>query len=228
MSTAKSNHYLTDEPRVFLSISEDPFTLFYDYDQIRDRKLSRLSPEQKVVWFRARTNMIFLEPLRRLWNSSSHVFNELMRTSPTQQVNCSFSIAAMSVMLNGVEALGSFIAPDLKGRGKSKDRFFAFLRPYMSNWLVNVRISGRNWNVANMLWKHFRNGIAHGFGIEGPGSLEFLQDRPFQVNGPVLHICPRHFFSDLDRAVTAYFASFKESSEALQRFHKHFDKVYPN
>ena len=226
--SSKRNRYLTDEPSVTLGIPGDPFTLFYDYDQIRDRKLSTLCSGYKVVWLRARLEMTFLEPLRRLWDRSSAVFKELMFTSPHQQNNCSFSIAAMAVMLNGIEALGAFLRPDLNGRNKNKQRFQAFLSQYMKEWAVKVPVSGRPVDVVDPLWANFRNGIAHGFCIKEPGSLEFLETLRFEPDGQVLRVCPRHFFADLERGVAAYFAFLKNDPGALQKFDTHFNSVYPS
>ncbi len=201
-----------------MGIKGDPFTLFYDYDQIRDRKLSELNDKQKVTWLRARFEMTFLEPLRRLWNPSLPLFKELLFTSPQQQTNCSFSIALMVVMLNGVEALGSFLEPEIKGEKKNLRRFQAFCSSYMKEWK----------DVEKELWVNFRNGIAHGFCIEDQGSLEFLEDSRFEFDGPVLRVCPRHFFADLEKGVKDYFALLERDPTALAKFCERFNEVYPN
>jgi hypothetical protein len=142
--------------------------------------------------------------------------------------SCSFSIAAMAIMLNGIEALGSFLRPDISGRDKNKKRFQAFLSQYMSNWTASVPALGKTLDVAEILWTHFRNGIAHGFYIERPGSLEFLKERRFEYDGEVLRVCPQHFFHDLDRGVATYFASLEGEVDVLRRFRERFDVVHPN
>ena len=219
MPGVQGEHYLTQEPRVHLNVPGDPFSLFYDYDQIRDRKLSALSPREKARWFRARMEMIFLEPLRQLSNVSSEVFRALMFTSPERQPNCSFSIAAMIVMLNGVEAIGSFLVPEIPDgkAGANRKRFETFLGQYMPTWLP----------VADLLWRDFRNGIAHGFQITPPHSLEFLADGPFWRQREVVYVCPLHFFHDLERAVAEYFDALDRDQDLLQKFEKRFKKVYP-
>lgn len=225
MPKAKGTHHLKDEPAINLEIPGDPFALFYDYDQIRDRKLSKLKPNQKVVWLRKRLEITFLAPLRKLLNKSEPVFNELMSASPHHDY-CAFSIAVMAVMLNGIEALGAFVCPD--DRQTNKERFMAFLKPYMHEWSGSVRISGQNYDIGEILWKHFRNGITHGFCIEKPGSIEFLERERYQVGDQVLRVCPIHFFKDLEKGVSEYFSNLGKNDEALNKFQQRFNIVYPN
>jgi hypothetical protein len=54
------------------------FTLFYDYDQLRDRKLTELSEEGKIKWFGFRMEMVFLEPLRKIFNRESVAHKNLI------------------------------------------------------------------------------------------------------------------------------------------------------
>lgn len=102
----------TVRPSITLGIPGDPFTLFYDYDQVEGYKLTSLSKEQKAIWFQRRLWMAFLEPLRRIWKERT-VFESLLESKLDSQKECSFSIAAMGIMLNVVEALGSFRKPQL-------------------------------------------------------------------------------------------------------------------
>ena len=222
-------HYLKDEPQITLWTGGPSFSLFYDYDQIRDHKLSGLSGIQKTLWFKARIEMTFLEPLHRIFTSpSSDSFNELLDTSSNQPL--SFSIALMSVMLNGVEALGSFFRPDLcrpySKTDKNKKIFLAFTEKYITDWW-NKPVPGGNPDVTEILWRNFRNGIAHGFQIERPGSLEFLPNQKFQWTGTVLQVCPIHFFRDLEAGVRAYFNDLDTSQGIRSRFLTRFNYVYP-
>ncbi len=109
MAGVQGEHHLTQEPQIYLNIQGDPFSLFYDYDQTRDKKLSALSPREKARWLQARIDLIFLEPLRQCWNISSGLFRTLMVASTDRERHCSFSIAVMVTMLNGVESLGGFL-----------------------------------------------------------------------------------------------------------------------
>jgi len=219
MPGTQGEHHIAEEPRVRLGIAGDPFSLFYDYDQTRDRKLSKLGPREKVLWFRARMEMVFLQPLRHLWQESSEVFRVLMLTSPDKAPPCSFSIAAMVVMLDGVEAIGGLLAPDIPNRklGANRERFNTFLGLYMAPWVP----------LADVLWRDFRNGIAHGFQISPPHSLEFLEEGPFERQGGVTYVCPLHFFRDLETAVAAYLDALCTDEPLLQKFEKGFGKIYP-
>ena len=84
------------------------FTLYYDYDQLRDGKLSRLTDDGKIEWFRLRMNFVFLEPLCRLYQGKTPAYRALNSTKQNDLPARSFVIPSFSVLLNGVEALGSF------------------------------------------------------------------------------------------------------------------------
>lgn len=145
MPGTQGEHHITQEPSARLGIAGDPFSLFYDYDQTRDRKLSKLGPCEKVLWFRARMEMVFLQPLRPLWQESSEIFRVLMLTSPDKAQPCSFSIAAMVIMLNGVEATDGLLAPDIPNtkRGANRERFNTFLLGFRRRHGGVLQRSGR-------------------------------------------------------------------------------------
>jgi len=230
----------TSRPSITLGIPGDPYTLFYDYDQIEEHKLTSLTKEQKAIWFERRLRMAFLEPLRRIWKERT-VFESLLESKLDPQKECSFSIAAMGIMLNVVEALGSFRKSEL---AKSEDRdsnwkmFIEFLSNHMRAWDVNV---ANNVSVPKVLWTSFRNGIAHDLRVgqvpqDGGlwGSLEFRGNfadssrRRFEKHGQLLRVCPEDFFDDLEAGVKEYFVKLKEGNELLDNFESRFDEVYPN
>ena len=155
---------------VSLGIHGDPFTLFYDYDQLEDGKLSALIPLQRSLWLKRRIGMVFIEPLRRIIKEEN-LFDRLLRTVLDRPVQGSFSIAFMSIMLSGVEALGSFLRPDLaeSSNPSNKEIFNSFMRTYMPEW--NERTTILDSNVLDILWKYFRVGITHGFQIRPTGNL---------------------------------------------------------
>jgi hypothetical protein len=230
----------TSRPSITLGIPGDPFTLFYDYDQVEEHKLTPLTKEQKAIWFERRLRMTFLEPLRRIWKERQ-VFESLLESKLDSQLECSFSIAAMGIMLNVVEALGSFRKPEI-ARSKDQDgnwkMFIEFLSNHMRAWNVNT---ANNVSVPNVLWKSFRNGIAHDLRVgqvpqDGGlwGSLEFRDNfansnrRRFERHEQLLRVCPEDFFDDLVTGVKEYFAKLKEGNELLDNFESRFDEVYPN
>jgi hypothetical protein len=222
------SHFLKQEPHIRLWNGGPEFSLFYDYDELRDGKLSPLSADQKAKWLAARTEMTFLEPLRLALTPDTSTFESLLDTSSEKPR--SFSIALMSVMLNGTEALGSFMHPDLckpeSERDDNKGCFEAFVENYMADWWRKP-VGGGSPDVTAMLWKHFRVGIAHGFCITRSGSLEFLENDRFRWGNDVLQVCPIHFLRDLDAGTERYFVDLTKNPDLLSRFHRRFNHVYP-
>lgn len=201
------------------------FTLFYDYDQLQDGKLSRLSDDGKIEWFRFRMDCVFLEPLRRLFDTHSTAFREL--NSDDQRPYTSFVIAAFSVLLNGIEALGAFLPALNSGKGENRDNFVAFIQTYMRTWDINVTGTSYQINyVPDILWRHFRNGIAHGFVIKG-GGIDYDADpaRCLVVPGVHLEIGPTAFFNDFVGAVQAFLTDIHSPYRAS--FLQTFKQVYP-
>jgi len=223
------DHYLTEEPMVKLWEGGPSLSLFYDYDQLRDNKLGGMTDQQKASWFTARIEMIFLGPLREVFAiPPPPAFHHLMAKSASPPR--SFSIALMATMLSGVEALGSFLRPDLcrpQYRFDNKGMFKAFLEKYMPNW-SNQSLPQGNPPLNEFLWVNFRNGIAHGFQISGCGSLEFLEDKPFNWTGEIVQVCPIHFFQDLDAGVKTYSADLSQDPCILKPFIERFAYVYPS
>ncbi len=85
------------------------FTLYYDYDQLRDGKLSPLTEGGKIDWFRLRMQFVFLAPIERLFTAKSPAYRELNSTKPDDLPARSSVIASFSLLLNGIEALGSWL-----------------------------------------------------------------------------------------------------------------------
>jgi hypothetical protein len=233
----------TSRPSITLSIPGDPHTLFYDYDQVEKGKLLFLSLAEKVIWFRERLHMTHVEPLKRIWNDNV-VFEKLLQSKLHPNARCSFSIAAMALMLSVVETLGTFRDPAIqrsKRKDKNKKAFFEFLSNHMNQWNVNVPNTTMI-SVAEVLWQSFRNGITHDLRVDKVngvnqlwGSLEFQENfadtaNPrFERHDQLLRICPRAFFEDLEAGVKEYFAKLKEGNgPLLENFKSRFDEVYPN
>lgn len=223
-------------PIVYLDLPGDPFTLFYDYDQIENNKLRPLNGKQRAKWFERRLWMTFLEPLRRIWKEDA-VSENLLASKMNPRAECSFSIAAMGMMLSVVEALGSFRRPNLADEEKHWEMFLDFLGAHMKDWNRSIE---DNVSVPKVLWKSFRNGITHGLRVgEVPrrddlwGSLEHhtnftdKQRRRFERHGQLLRVCPEDFFDDLHAGTKDYFEKLSASDDLLGSFEKRFNKVYP-
>ena len=199
------------------------FTLFYDYDQLEGGKLSALSDSGKIEWFRLRMDCVFLEPSRRLFDERSKSFRDL--NSDTKQPYTYFGIAAFSLMLNGVEALGSFL-PRLNEDGKNRDRFVAFIRTYMRPWDIHVPGTAHAIDyLPDILWTHFRNAIAHGFAIAHGGIDPEANPTRYLVRGGHLKIGAERFLEDFRAAVGAFFADIDSSHRTS--FLRRFQEVYP-
>jgi hypothetical protein len=228
------------EPKERVTIEGMGFTLFYDYDQLRDGKLSMLTDDGKIRWFQLRMEMVFLEPLRRLFNRNSLAYRELNSKEKSGLSRAAFMTAAFSVLLNGVEALGSFIPHDKKPierehyKKKRAGNYFpfrAFIREYMKDWDAEVKgTCYRNKQTGNpfekvylplILWDHFRNGIAHAFVVEG-GGIEYMkspQKWKVETSGQ-LEIEPVRFFQDFLKGVKTFFNDVitKHQKSFLSRF----------
>jgi hypothetical protein len=91
-------------------IGYDEFTLFYDYDELRDGKLSKLSSvDEKIEWFMYRMEAVFLNPLRKLFDRESAAHKELNSPPKTVWPWTAMMTGTFSLLLNGIEALGSFL-----------------------------------------------------------------------------------------------------------------------
>lgn len=217
------------------------FTLYYDYDQLRDGKLSQLTDDGKIEWFRLRTNFVFLEPLSRLYDGKTSAYRALNSTKQDDLPARSFVIASFSILLNGVEALGSFMTPpETDNRDKNRDNFFAFMTTYMKSWDKNIPQSPYHptSDLKPILWKRFRNGIAHGFCIErggidneadtAPGGWRVVTDT--QSSGSAtrrLQIGPNAFFRDFRAGVDRFFEAVKTDSASRTTFLRRFLETYP-
>ena len=157
------------------TISGIEFTLYYDYD----------------------------EPLTRLYGGKTPAFRALNSLKAHEQPPSSFVIPAFSVLLNGLEALGSFLIES----NQNRSRFYAFIETYMKSWNKSVANSPYpTRDLKEILWKYFRNGIAHGFRIEG-GGIDNEADRDSRgwhvVEGRLL-VGPYSFFNDFRKGVDAF------------------------
>ena len=225
---------MADPQIVRAHIEAKDFTLYYDYDQLRDGKLSLLTPDGKIEWFRLRMHFVFLEPIERLFTAKSPAYRELNSIKSNDLPARSFAIASFSVLLNGIEAIGSFLTDS----NKNKVRFYAFITKCMSSW--DVRVSNSPYPTADLkaiLWTHFRNGITHGFCISNggldneadtaPGGWQIVTDTgPSGVTTSRLVIGPNAFFRDFQTGVDQFFMALKRDPVRRRKFLARFQNVY--
>lgn len=184
------------------------FTLYYDYDQLRDGKLSHLE---------------------RLFTAKSPAYRGLNSTKPDDLPTRSFVIASFSPLLNGIEALGPFLTP--KG-AHNKVRFYAFIENYMKPWGTASPMGTTD--LKAILWDHFRNGIAHGFCIER-GGIDNEADTPpgwrvvTDASGMAAHleIGPNAFFRDFRAGVDLFFEEVRTNPVHRAAFLSRLQEVYP-
>lgn len=215
---------LERQDRIHCTIEGVGFTLFYDYDELRDRKLYAISELGRIEWLRKRMNVVFLEPLCRIFNLESKAYKELCSHDEEYEPVRTAMIIAFSALLNGMEALGSFLKEKSSKKKSSinKDRFFEFMKLMPAIWK----------NIQVPLWKNYRNGVAHQFVIKG-GGLEFSKDGtlPFWYDDfdgrLILRVDPVLFFRDFLCAVDKFFLKVNSDSETRKIFLKGFEDAYP-
>lgn len=202
------------------------FTLFYSYDQLgRDKKLSSLSDIGKIEWLERRMVMVLIEPLNRLLDRDSVAWKSLNSHASEEEPRRTVDIATFSILLNGVEALGSFLRPLDR---KNKHNFIAFMSSYMANWNAEVKIFGGSKKLPELLWKNFRSGIAHAFVIER-GGIDFGLTSNWEIQNDLLAVNPKLFYNDFLIGKSKLFEDAKETNSLNHKiFLKRFQDAYPH
>ncbi len=202
-------------------------TLNYDQDQLDRRFLTSMSDPGKVEWFRLRMGMVFLAPMARIFDTGSVAHRELMTNPDEMEPFRNVMIAAFSVVMNGVEACGSFLRPVANQRrpGEKYKNFRRFISSYMPEWDADIEGLDPP-SLVRHLWEHFRNGIAHGFVIDHGGIRIGFGNR-WEVRGDYVHIEPVMFFRDFQKGLEAMFTDVGDvTSEAHGLFLDRFKDVY--
>lgn len=183
-----------------------------DYD--RD-KLPALTGEQRIDYFEWRVRQVVLNPLERI-----------LETEITPANSSAVLIFGVALCC-AIEATGKFITG---GRDKNGERFKEFLDTMDPAW--GGPLSGTD-TFGDALWKHFRNGLAHGFavchgGFEGdPGEPYF---RTVLIGGvESLKVNPSLFFDDYAVAFENYLEQLrtrKVGDPLLTNFNTVFEDVF--
>ena len=122
------------------------------------------------------------------------------------------------------EALGSFLTPL---SSHNKDNFYAFISAYMNSW--DLRVPNSPYQIdylPEILWKYFRNGIAHGFAIRRGGIYNEADPTKWRVVESRLEIGPNAFFKDFSTGVASFFLEVNTIHRAS--FLRRFQEVYPH
>ena len=196
-------------------------TLFYDFDCERHLILPRLNDECKIEWLERRMHMIFLDPLIQIFDRESVAHKAL--NFPPDGTKMTPMLMAVSLLMNGIEALGSFLTTS-DGNGV---RFRTFVSQYMPQWTFEVDAPhhGRR-ALSDILWSKYRNGLAHSFAILHAGVDDVPEDGKYMIQDNVLQIDAWKFFADLRRAIDKMFQDVRQASESQTLFLQRFSKVY--
>jgi hypothetical protein len=185
-----------------------------DYD--RD-KLPALTAAEQIDYFEKRVRLVAVNPLRRILATE-------ISPAPDSSALLIFGVS----LCCAIEAAGKFLDG---GRGSNQQRFAAFVDRYMAPDFKMVTI-GNERNVA-LVWKHFRNGLAHGFsvchgGFEGHPSEPYF--RVATVHGKqCLEMNPTRFLDDFQHGFERYLADLRRAASTdpiRQDFHAVFKDVF--
>jgi len=195
-------------------------TLFFDYD-CTSGVINSLSDDGKIEWLERRMNMIFLDPLRKIIDRNSTVFSQLEH--PPGEPPMTAMLMAVSLLMNGMEALGSFLT-NLSDNNK---RFYAFVDKYMPTWTILVN-SPHHWNkpLSEILWKSYRNGLAHSFVILHAGIEPVGGNSKYHISSGALQIDGWKLFDDLQLGVSQMFKDVRTDAGAKSLFLTRFNDVY--
>jgi len=202
------------------------FTLFYDYDFHRDHILDRLQDNRKIEWLEKRMHMIFLDPLKKIYDRGSVAHNELHNQPSGAPMTP--MLMTLSLLMNGIEALGSFlVAPPRKDRKKNYHRFDKFMTKYMPDWtiLVTAPNHGRR-KLSDILWEKYRNGLAHSFAILNAGIADVPGSAKTMIEDGILQVDGWKFFADLVLAVDQMFQDARNFPASKKIFLRRFNDVY--
>lgn len=199
-------------------------TLFYDYDFYRDGILQKLKDDGKITWLKLRMQMIFMEPMSTLFDRDSQSFIEL-NTSRNGSPRTG-TLLTVSLLMNGIEALGSFLTE--KG-GKKKLNFFTFINRYMPTWNIEVqspRHQNEQLSLSKILWQAYRNGLTHCFTIEGAGIDNIQETDKYKIDGDTLQIDIWKFFADFRDAFNEMFIDVCNKPDVRELFLARFKMIY--
>jgi len=200
-------------------------TLFYDYDCYQNGVLKKLSPTGKINWLQCRMNMIFLDPMKILTDRQSDVFKALEHPDRPSTA----MLMVVSLLLNGIEALGSFLTEnDDALPNKNYLRFSAFVNKYLApDWTTNVTTKQHGTKpLSDILWKSYRNGLAHSFAILNAGIEDDKNGATHHFNSDVIQIDAWRLFADLQKAIVTMFNDVRNDLNVNKKFLSRFDKVY--
>lgn len=130
----------------------------------------------------------------------------------------------VSLILNGMEALGSLLTNAMSTKHTN---FNTFVNKYMPGW--NTMISSPHHgskSLADILWKSYRNGLAHCFAILHAGIEDVPDPDKYHISSGVVQIDAWKLFDDLQVAVSKMFHDVRNDVPTKKQFLRRFDSVY--
>jgi hypothetical protein len=190
-------------------------TGWLDYDR---PSLHLLTPNERIDYFEKRVRLVVVNPLDRILNNEVHVASD-------SSALLIFGVALCSA----IEATGKFRVGCLQsgGAGVNKTRFQSFLKHYMAPEYQTHMLDSSTYG--DVLWKHFRNGLAHGFSV-CHGGFEGNRGEPYfsvrQITGQnSLLVNPYVLFSDYLVGLGRYLSELRGCQPTDQLF-TDFDMVF--
>jgi len=225
-SSKSENGEISDRGRI--EIEREKFSLLYDYDR---EKLKKLSDEGKIKWFKSRMGFIFINPVRLLWDRSSEIYKQVNTAEMPAIEHCGFNIAIFCTVLSGVESYGAFLGMKRSKKGENRRRFTSYIRRYMKNWDMHVNVNDEKRYLLDLLWNNCRNAIAHGFRITEIGIdrvPETGKEERWGTLKNIFHINCFKFFNDFQESTECFYRDLQEKEEVRREFIKTFNEFYPS
>jgi hypothetical protein len=181
-----------------------------DYDR---PTLHLLQIKERIEYFEKRVRLVVINPLRRILDNEVHIAVD----------SSALLVFGVSVCC-AIEATGKFLNG---GQGKNVERFHAFLNKYMAQDYQSKKVGDMNYG--DVLWKHFRNGLSHGFAV-CHGGFEGNRGEPYfavkQISGKdSLMVNPYLLFDDYVVGFGRYLSDLR-GCQAKDLLSLDFDKIF--
>lgn len=197
-------------------------TGWIDYDRPHIRSLA---PAKRIDYFETRTRLVALNPMRRLLHHEVHPIDSHGAPIMGSSALLILGVAACC----SIESIGKFVRGDTGNNGKKQDRFEAFLNGYMNGDYQAKTLNGMTYGA--ILWKHFRNGLAHGFAVCRGGYEGSSGDPYFAIKSAALQINPTRLLDDLECGFAKYLTELRSAipnGPLFQTFDNTFMDVFVN
>lgn len=185
-----------------------------DYDR---PKLNALAPMEQIDYFELRVRLVVINPLQRILDTEIR---------PTKE-SSALLIFGVSICC-AIEALGKFLTGATEQSGVScTKRFYAFLHKYMDSEYQTGKLGSNGYDY--ILWKYFRNGLAHGFSVKHGGFEGGPSSPYFTERNSTLEVNPESLYRDFVQAFEQYLIELRASNntgEMFDNFKSIFEDVF--